>query len=1294
MRKTYFPRLAIILVALLSILNAAIASDFPYSDLIPKSETGAERFLSKHPEYDGRGVVVAIFDTGVDPGAAGLQTTSDGRPKIVDMVDASGSGDVKTSKKVTAKDGVIEGLTGRMLKTGKDWNNPTGDFYIGMKPAYELFPAKLVSRVKADRKKKWDKKQRVLTMEVRQKFDSFDQQHPKPNKGQKKEREELDARVKQLAALQKSYNDPGPVFDCVVFHDGMVWRAVVDTDEDGDLDDEKLMTNYRLEGQWSTFGEFDLLNFAVNIYEDGKLLSIVADCGAHGTHVASIVAAHVPDQPELNGVAPGAQIVAVKIGDTRMGSSSMGTGSVRGLIAVRDNNCDLINMSYGGATAVPNSGRVVDLYSEIVDKHGVIFVASAGNNGPALSTVGSPGGTTSAIFGIGAYVSPGMMSAQYSLLKELSENNYTWSSRGPTFDGDLGVDFCAPGGAVASVSNWTLQRNMLMNGTSMSSPNACGGIALLLSGLKSEGIAYTPQRVKRAVGNTCRVLEDVEVFAQGRGLIQIDRAYDYLVENKHHKDDDLRFEVSVSDRDGARGIYLRENYEHTAIVRRKAKVEAKFHEDASSKAKVDFEMHFELECSQAWVKAPSHLALMYGGRSFDVEVHTEGLAPGAHYAEVKGVIAGEEERGVVFRLPVTVVVDEKRDSDLVFKKEFQLDTGELARHFVHVPEGAQWVDMWVRAKGFENPRRVVLHSLQSVPGVSFRSSESRSYITLAGGQEKLVSTKVAGGRMMELVLGQYWSTDGLAEYELELHFRGLTPGNEVFAANGNESTAKLNVQSELRDEKFLPSVSFKTVRRSIKPTGQEIRSLDKDRDMLSDQRLILEAVNTYKISFDSKKKVKPRFDLNDEWESKLWALYDANKKLIAYGGSGKSVSLKKGSYTLQLHVRHVSRSRLEQLKQLPMLLDMELEKSISLSAHATETDALLGNRKLTSRNLRKGEQTVVFFNLPERKSYAKWAQEGDVLVGSMKLCASDSGLLGAEARPGGWRALMTVPVDDGKTSSVSASSEEKDEKTDEEKLAESIRDLKIGQLNKWSSSKHDKRFAKLYAELRKEWPKHMPLHLAGLKRLDTDALRKKHLGKIISGVDSLIGMIDRDALKEGLVLRVPEGDEKGAKQRKELEKERDTLADLLYRKGRAIAYAETMIAETKKSSDEKSNEESAKSKKSRRDKKKQAESTKEDTKTKPPTLKENAFEDNYEELQRWVDVSDSKYVLLKIRNERRAGRYGKALELLEKHMGTSKPSRKLYDKRIKILESLGWNDWANLEKQWNLLRFRPHFLPF
>jgi tripeptidyl-peptidase-2 len=47
------------------------------------------------------------------------------------------------------------------------------------------------------------------------------------------------------------------------------------------------------------------MNFSVKIYHNGHVLSIVTAAGTHGTHVAGIVGAHFPDQPELNGIAPG-----------------------------------------------------------------------------------------------------------------------------------------------------------------------------------------------------------------------------------------------------------------------------------------------------------------------------------------------------------------------------------------------------------------------------------------------------------------------------------------------------------------------------------------------------------------------------------------------------------------------------------------------------------------------------------------------------------------------------------------------------------------------------------------------------------------------------------------------------------------------------------------------------------------------------------------------------------------------------------------------------------------------------
>ena len=104
--------------------------------LMPRQETGALDFVQQHPEFDGRGVVVAIFDTGVDPGVVGLQTTPDGRPKVIDIVDATGSGDVDMSKVVTQENGQVTGLSGRVLKLDPKWKMSDGKVRVGMKAGY------------------------------------------------------------------------------------------------------------------------------------------------------------------------------------------------------------------------------------------------------------------------------------------------------------------------------------------------------------------------------------------------------------------------------------------------------------------------------------------------------------------------------------------------------------------------------------------------------------------------------------------------------------------------------------------------------------------------------------------------------------------------------------------------------------------------------------------------------------------------------------------------------------------------------------------------------------------------------------------------------------------------------------------------------------------------------------------------------------------------------------------------------------------------------------------------------
>lgn len=53
------------------------------------------------------------------------QVTTDNKPKIIQILDGSGAGDVDMKTEVVAEDGVVTGLSGRKLKLPSTWN-PTG----------------------------------------------------------------------------------------------------------------------------------------------------------------------------------------------------------------------------------------------------------------------------------------------------------------------------------------------------------------------------------------------------------------------------------------------------------------------------------------------------------------------------------------------------------------------------------------------------------------------------------------------------------------------------------------------------------------------------------------------------------------------------------------------------------------------------------------------------------------------------------------------------------------------------------------------------------------------------------------------------------------------------------------------------------------------------------------------------------------------------------------------------------------------------------------------------------------
>ncbi len=225
---------------------------------LPLSATHADEFVRDHPTYDGRGVIIYIFDTGVDPGVPGLLTTSEGTRKVIDVRDYSGTGDVPYVRAERVGDELR--LNGETVLRGLNSIHVQpidGKYYYG------------------------------ALNELRYQ--------------------------NGLRDLNFDGNDTD-VFGILIYEDtDGHYAAFLDSDGDHDLSNEHKVTNYREHFDTFAFHTRDTaeaqgrkLTGAINIYPDRQILSAYFDDGSHGTHVAGIASGYnIDNEQGFNGVAPG-----------------------------------------------------------------------------------------------------------------------------------------------------------------------------------------------------------------------------------------------------------------------------------------------------------------------------------------------------------------------------------------------------------------------------------------------------------------------------------------------------------------------------------------------------------------------------------------------------------------------------------------------------------------------------------------------------------------------------------------------------------------------------------------------------------------------------------------------------------------------------------------------------------------------------------------------------------------------------------------------------------------------------
>lgn len=219
----------------------------------------------------------------------------------------------------------------------------------------------------------------------------------------------------------------------------------------------------------------------------------------HGTHVAGSILGNNLANPvdcaslstpggvtDLDGMAPGARLVAQELGDTLQYLNDLG-GNIPHLISVAHaNGARIHNNSWGGGCCflglfcLPGCSVTYDAFSQDADRAAwdfpdmAIFFA-AGNDGSCCAaprSVGSPGNAKNVI-SVGA-----------TQRGTAGDAIASFSSRGPVHDGRTKPDIVAQGQGVVSVgSNGSAASGSCatctLSGTSMATPTAAGMAALV-----------------------------------------------------------------------------------------------------------------------------------------------------------------------------------------------------------------------------------------------------------------------------------------------------------------------------------------------------------------------------------------------------------------------------------------------------------------------------------------------------------------------------------------------------------------------------------------------------------------------------------------------------------------------------------------------------------------------------------------------------------------------------------------------------------------------------------------------
>jgi len=563
---------------------------------------------------------------------------------------------------------------------------------------------------------------------------------------------------------------------------------------------------------------------------------------------------------------------------------------------------------------------------------------------------------------------------------------------------------------------------------------------------------------------------------------------------------------------------------------------------------------------------------------------------------------------------------------------------------------------------------------------------------------------------MEVTVAQWWASLGETIVTMRIEFYGLEPSARQLTLDGRTLFGELQIHAPFRRIPAEPAGELKQLVRGVRPHAAKLLppiapvcGAPGLGDHWPENRVLYDYILAYKFSLKEHLEVSVRFpSLNchfyeSPFEAQLWAIFDANRRLVTYGDYYPSAQkLPAGDYEVRLQVRHDLVELLQKLRHMPMVLHISLASSLALGFHWSRSDALgvpPPNKPAARRILQANERLALYVTVP---TLPELAQPGDIITGSFNVAKLAPEALGATKRPSGFGATLIVPPAEIKDEKVA---DDKDDTSNDpasaKALDEAVRALKITQLATLADSikkltakqKEDKekkvestekkveeakvlaasveevreRYDAMLASLRAECvvavasEQTITLMCSHLANMDTICSRS-NIGELMALValsDDILGLFDRDALAATLGVNHDKDDKAQSKQRKKDEAKKKSLVAVLHTK--AMALADLHMC---------------------------------DAATHPLT----ALDEAVGMLHQWAAATE--HIKLTVRWHKLHGRCATAMTALNESVSKEKApiSKENLELKAELLTALGWEHWVSCVRASILVRF-PAALP-